>query len=392
VVVVGRDASSSYDELLGSASAVPPPVFVPADADHVIVHTSGSSGQAKGVVHSGASWLAGGNELLAHLPTIDEDDALLVLPGVSHTSGLFVLPFLARGARCVLTPVLDPAAYLRLVELERCTVMPVWPELVELLSAVPEATTRDLSHVRAVIYGYRPLSARTVAMGTRLFGDVLFQFYGQAEAIPATVLTPRHHATRPSERERRILASAGRPTVNTDLTVREGDRVLPPGETGELCVQTPGTMRRIWGDPVGTAARFTPDGAVRTQDVGYLDEDGFLHVVDRREDLIVSSGQEVWPVEVERTLATHPDVREAAVVGVPDEELGEAVLAVVVLREGAVVSAEDLVAWAGERLDPVRAPGQVVVSQTPLPRHRTGKLLRGQIRARHDPGWSPAGR
>jgi acyl-CoA synthetase (AMP-forming)/AMP-acid ligase II len=216
----------------------------------------------------------------------------------------------------------------------------------------------------------------------------MYQSYGQSEALPATVLTPAYHGTSGSERDRRILGSAGRPTPNVVITLRDEDgHPLPQGETGEICIDTPGAMKAIWGDPEATAARFTSDGAVRTRDMGYLDEDGFLHLVDRKEDLIISGGFNVWPLEVENALAAHPDVQEVAVVGVPDEKWGEAVFAVVRLRDEGTATEEELIAFAREKVGPVKRPKELVVTRQPLPKSVVGKLLRRQVR---DEYWTPA--
>jgi acyl-CoA synthetase (AMP-forming)/AMP-acid ligase II len=139
-------------------------------------------------------------------------------------------------------------------------------------------------------------------------------------------------------------------------------------------------MKGIWGDPDATAARFTDDGSVRTRDMGYLDEDGFLHLVDRKEDLIISGGYNVWPLEVENALVAHDDVKEVAVVGVPDEKWGEAVFAVVVLHEGATVSEDELISFARDRVGSVKRPKQLVIATEPLPKSPFGKLLRRQVR------------
>src|SRR5689334_8047012 len=127
---------------------------------------------------------------------------------------------------------------------------------------------------------------------------MMYQSYGQSEALPATTLTPEYHRTGGSARDRRMLTSAGRPNPNVFVTIRdERDAILPDGDVGEICVDTPGAMKAIWRDPEATAARFTADGSVRTRDMGYLDDDGFLHLVDRKEDLIISGGFNVWPLE-----------------------------------------------------------------------------------------------
>jgi len=385
VVVTEPDAvvagAEHYEELLAGASAELPRVSLPPDADHIIRFSAGTTGLPKGIVHSVEGWLAMGNEFALALPRLEETDAYLVASPLSHAAGLMIWPSIAHGARYVVMSSFDPAGFLQLIEDERCTWTMVVPTMIQMLASVPGAKDRDLSSLRVVTYGAAPITEKALLAGIDLWGNIMYQSYGQSEALPATVLTPTYHGTSGSERDRRILGSAGRPTPNVLVTIRDADGMqLPLGETGEICIQTPGAMKGIWGDPAATAARVTSDGAVRTNDMGYLDEDGFVHLVDRKEDLIITGGFNVWPLEVENALAAHPDVLEVAVVGVPDEKWGEAVCAVVTLREGSTATEAALVAFAREKVGPVKKPKQLVISREPLPRSAVGKLLRRQVR------------
>ena len=385
LIVVGDHAVApdlaGYEALIASAPADDPRVAVGPDDDHIIRFSAGTTGRPKGILHSVAGWLAMGNEFALAGPGIEEGDAYLVASPMSHAAGLMIWPMLASGARYVIMPSFDPARFLELIERERCTMTMVVPTMVQMLARVPEAKTRDLSSLKSVSYGAAPITERTLKAGLELWGNIMYQFYGQSEALPATVLTPRYHLPGGTERERRYLRSAGRPTLNTVVTIRDdsGD-VLGTGETGEICIETPGAMKGIWGDPEATAARLTPDGAVRTRDMGYLDSSGFLYLVDRKEDMIISGGYNIWPLEIENALAAHPDVQEAAAVGVPHDKWGEAVFAVVVLETGSAVTGDDLIAWARERLGPVKKPRRIEISDEPLPKSVVGKVLRRQVR------------
>jgi acyl-CoA synthetase (AMP-forming)/AMP-acid ligase II len=375
-----------YEALIAAASAADPHVVVDPDADHIIRFSAGTTGRPKGIVHSAAGWLAMGNEFNLAYP-IDERDVYLVASPLSHAAGLLTWPFIANGARYVVMARFDPARFLETIERERVTLIMAVPTMVHMLCAVPEAKARDLSSLRMVRYGAAPITQKTLLAGIGLWGNIMTQVYGQSEALPTTVLASRHHVPDGPERERRRLLSAGRPTLNTVVTIRDDDdNLLRTGETGEICVQTPGAMKRIWGDEEATAARFTPDGAVRTRDMGYLDEDGFLYIVDRKEDMIISGGYNIWPLEVENALAAHPDVAEVVVTGVPDEKWGESVLAVVALEDGSVVTEEELIEWARERVGPVKRPRTIVVSADPLPKSAAGKLLRRQAKEKY---WRP---
>lgn len=393
VIVMGGETGGSdkldYEEVLASASAEFPNVVVPPDADHIIRFSAGTTGKPKGIVHSQSGWLAMGNEFALMLPRLLETDAYLVASPMSHAAGLMIWAFLARGARYVIMPSFDPAGFMDLIERERCTMTMVVPTMIQMLASVPDVKSRDLSSLRVVSYGAAPITEPQLRIAIELWGNIMYQNYGQSEALPVTTLAPEHHRTGGSERDRRILTSAGRPNPNVVITVRdEQDNVLPIGEVGEICVNTPGAMKAIWGDPGATAARFTEDGSVRTRDMGYLDEDGFMHLVDRKEDLIISGGFNVWPLEVENALAAHPDVKEVAVVGVPDEKWGEAVFAVVRLHDGATSTEDELIAFARSKVGPVKRPKQIVITDQPLPKSPVGKLLRRQAREVYwtDPG------
>src|SRR5581483_6887733 len=198
------------------------------------------------------------------------------------------------------------------------------PTMIQALVAHPSAAARDLSSLRCVNYAASPISETTMTKALELFGTVLHQMYGQSEAVPITMLLAHQHCPRGSERERRWMRSVGRPTPNTKITIVDEDgNPLPIGEVGEVAAQTPGSMSGLWRDPEGTAKRTLPDGSVLTRDMGRLDAEGFLYLADRKEDMIISGGYNIWPAELENAIASHPAVAEVCVVGVPHEKWGE---------------------------------------------------------------------
>ncbi|HEY5856323.1 MAG TPA: AMP-binding protein [Aldersonia sp.] len=390
VIVIGDGSAAGggtdvgaprYDALLAAASDADPQIMVSPDADHIIRFSAGTTGRPKGILHTMAGWLAMGNEFALTLPRLDEDDAFLVASPLSHAAGLMIWQVLAAGGRWVIMSAFDPIRFLQTIEREKCTLTMVVPTMVGMLAATPGADAVDLSSLRAVFYGAAPICEKDLRAGISLWGNIMYQVYGQSEALPAAILTPRFHRLGGSAEDRRLLTSTGRPTVNTVITIRDDDdHVLPVGEVGEICIRTPGAMKGIWANPEATAERFTADGSVRTRDMGYLDEEGFLHLVDRKEDLIISGGYNVWPLEVENALSAHPDVRESAVVGVPDDKWGEAVFAAVYLRDGATATADELIAFARDQIGPVKKPKHLVITAEPLPKSVVGKLIRRQVR------------
>jgi acyl-CoA synthetase (AMP-forming)/AMP-acid ligase II len=248
--------------------------------------------------------------------------------------------------------------------------------MIQMITALPQARTADLSSLRAVFYGAAPISERTLAEGRAIWGDVMYQMYGQSEAVPLTVLTPAYHVGG-------RLRSAGRPTPNTVIRiVDENGQDVPVGQVGEIAARTPVAMAAIWCDEAATAQRFLPDGAVLTRDMGYLDEDGLLYLADRKEDMIISGGYNIWPAELENALAAHPAVAEVAVVGVPHEKWGETPKAVVVLRPGQPAGEEELIDWTRAKVGAVKRVTSVEFTDA-LPKSPLGKVLRREVKKRY---------
>jgi acyl-CoA synthetase (AMP-forming)/AMP-acid ligase II len=247
----------------------------------------------------------------------------------------------------------------------------------------PAARGRDLSALQCLMYAGSPIAASTLGLAIEIFGNALYQMYGQSESAPISMLLPHQHVTSGTDAQMRRLRSVGRPTANVIVTIRgEDGQELPAGEIGEIAARGC-TMTGIWGDPQATAARTLPDGSILTRDMGYLDEDGFIYLVDRKDDMIVSGGYNVWPTELEEALQRHPAVAEACVFGVPDEKWGETPKAVVVLRDGASATAADLMAHVREIVGSVKKVTSIEFAPA-LPRTATGKVLRNALK---DPWW-----
>ena len=385
-VVVHRESGAGggvqFDELLAGASSTPPHVAVGEDDDHIIRFSAGTTGKPKGIVHTNRGWLQMGNEFALALPRIEDLDVQFVAGPMSHAAGLWVWPTIAAGAANAIMPSFDAAGFLELVERERATFGILVPTMIAALVNHPDAAKRDLTSLKAVYYGAAPIAERTLLEARALLGDVLHQVYGQSETLPITTMSPRQHGLdgdAPSRRSR----SAGRPTPNTLVKVVDEDgNELPSGEVGEIAALSPGAMDRIWDNPEATADRTLPGGWILTRDVGLIDDDGFLYIEDRKEDLIISGGFNIWPAEVENALYSHAAVREAAVVGVPHDKWGETPLAVVVLKDGAEATGDELIAWCRERVGRVKKPTRVEFASE-LPKSTAGKVLRRVVRDRY---------
>src|SRR5690606_36295833 len=207
--------------------------------------------------------------------------------------------------------------------------------------------------LHTVISGTAPISVATLTAAINLWGNIMYNIYGQSEALPLSILAPQHHVLDGDEPQRSWLRSVGPPTPNSEVVIMDDDgNELPAGEVGEIVGRSPGAMRELWGAPEATAERMSPDGWVLTRDVGWMSEYGFLYLTERKEDTIISGGYNIWPKELEDALQQHPAVAEAAVVGVPHPKWGETPHAEVALRdEIGRASCRERVERAGEAGD-----------------------------------------
>jgi len=280
----------------------------------------------------------------------------------------------------------DPAAALDAIERERITVVPLVPTMLNLMLPEADARERDLSSLRAVMYGGSGIAPDRLAWAVRAFGDVFCQFFGLSETpMPLTALSPRDHEFDPDGPVPARLASAGRPNPFVQLRLRGDDGgEVATGEVGEIMVRGDTVMVGYWGKPEQTAETIDGEGWAATGDLGRFDEEGYLYIVDRKRDMIVSGGYNVYPAEIENAISVLTAVQEVAVVGVPDERWGETVKAVVVVRPGEELSEDEVVAACTERLAGYKKPRSVdFVAE--LPKTGSGKIMRRRLRDRY---WS----
>jgi len=314
---------------------------------------------------------------------IDETDAYLAVSPYSHGSGNLVWPFIARGASHVVINGFDAERALEQIEKHRCTTLFLVPTMIQRLLDSPHCRDADLSSIRRIIYGAAPIPQEMIKAALSVFGDTLYQTYGQSEIVPLTILTPRDHRADADGATGR-LRSAGRPSPNSFVRIEGPDgAILPPGEVGEIVGSSPGAMQGIHGDAAASAARFTADGWIRTNDIGWMDEDGYLFVTDRKDDMIISGGFNIAPAEVEDALTRHPQVAEAVVFGAPHPQWGSSPVAVVRLHASATVGDLELIQWCQERIGSLKKPSRVIITAEPLPISSAGKLLRRVARDRY---------
>jgi acyl-CoA synthetase (AMP-forming)/AMP-acid ligase II len=380
--VLVRDGG--YEDWLRAQSADDPLVPVAADDLFVIRHTGGTTGLPKGVAYSHRSWLAAGRDWFYLFPPMTVGDRCMHVGPISHGSGYFFVPTWLHGGCNVLLDAFDAGEVLALIERERIAYGFMVPTMLNALVHHPAAAGTDLSSIRCLQIGGAPISDETALRAHRLLGDVLWQGYGQTEAVPVTMMGPREwFADVPGSEP---LRSCGRPLPFADIEIRDLDTgaAVPLGGAGEITVRCDGQMTAFWDDPEATAERMV-DGWVRTGDVGRIDANGYVYVLDRANDLIISGGFNIYPAEIENAAASVPGVIEAAAFGIPDDRWGETPCVVCSVAPGSMVTEEQVRARCAELLGSYKRPGRVVLTTEALPKSAVGKLARKALR---EPFWA----
>jgi fatty-acyl-CoA synthase len=370
------------DDYIALAAKYEPAKLAPPDVDgddvSGLAYTGGTTGKPKGVMGTYRSGTAMTQIQLAEWEWPEEVRFLICTP-LSHAGAAFFIPTLLQGGSLVVTPTFDPKLIFETIEKYKITATMLVPTMLYVLLDDPRIDDHDLSSLETVYYGAAAMSPTRLKEAIERFGHIFFQFYGQAEApMTLTVLRKDEHLVDDPAR----LASCGRPVpwVHLALLDDEGNEVAQ-GEPGEICARGPLVMNGYWNKPEQTEEAFK-FGWLHTGDVAKADEQGFLTIVDRKKDMIVSGGFNIFPREVEDVLATHDAVAQAAVVGVPDERWGEAVKAVVVLRPDATVDADELIALVKDRKGSHHAPKSIDFADS-IPLSPLGKPDKKALRARY---------
>jgi fatty-acyl-CoA synthase len=339
------------------------PVSAAPETPYSIAYTGGTTGRPKGVVGTYRSMSTMTQIQMAEWEWPSEMRFLCCTP-LSHAGAAFFVPTLLRGGSLIVLPYFDPERVIDTIEKHRITATMLVPTMIYVLLDHPRLQGADLSSLEVLYYGAAAMSPSRLEEGMDRLGPIFFQYYGQAEC-PMTITVLRRDEHIPGNRER--LATCGRPVPWLDVALLddEGNEVTQ-GDPGEICVRGPLVMKEYLNKPEQTAEAFK-FGWLHTGDVARADDEGYLTIVDRKKDMIVTGGFNVFPREVEDVLSSHPAVSAATVIGVPDEKWGEAVKAVVVRRPGSEVAEAELIALVKERKGSVSAPKTVdFVDQIPL--------------------------
>ncbi|MEJ3652488.1 AMP-binding protein [Actinomycetes bacterium KLBMP 9759] len=355
----------------------------------IIAGTSGTTGTPKSVVITGRAVEAMVAGVLVGYP-FDGRPTFLAMSALTHAAAGLCLPIMALGGRIVVMQKPDIGRFVDLVVEQRVTHTFLPATLVGAVLRHPGAAVADLSSLQCFWYCGGTMPARVLEEAITTIGPVMAQLYGQAEApLVIATMAPRDHVDRDGTIARRRLTSAGRPSPLVTVGIMDEDgTLLGPGERGEIVVRGSLVMAGYLKDPVATV-EARRHGWHRTGDIGYLDDDGFLYLVDRAKDVVVSGGSSVYTAEVEHALMRHASVLDCAVVGLPDEKWGERIAVVVQLVDGSALDAgDDVLAFVGQQLATVAAPKQVEVWPE-LPRSTTGRVRKGEVRDVLMAGVSP---
>jgi len=388
LVVIGgtdRDLSAGdatvvgYEDLLASGEAVVPPE--PEEDDPVILmYTGGTTGLPKGALLTQRAEVLNLYHVAMEIGMPEERRFLFQAPMFHAAVVAGVLGIPASGATSVSIPLFDPALVLEVVESQRIDTTMVVPVMLSMLERHPAFSPRRLRSLRQLVYGAAPISRPLLEHWLELLPDTDFiQGYGMTEAASVlTLLGPALHRAGGD-----MLGAAGLPAMGVQLRITDSlGNELGVGQAGEVCARGGNFMREYWGKPEETAQVFA-DGWYRTGDVGYLDESGVLHLTDRVKDMIVSGGENVYSAEVEHVLETHPAVDQVAVIGIPSDLWGEAVHAVVVLKDGMRATADELIEYARKFLGGFKVPKSVEFWDGPLPLSGAFKPLKRELRRRY---------
>jgi acyl-CoA synthetase (AMP-forming)/AMP-acid ligase II len=367
------------DWLAGAESVTFDPT--PPDDTALIVGTGGTTGRPKGVQLTERNIETMTALTLMGYPFKGRPTYLAMAP-LTHAAGVLCFPVFALGGQVVVMPAPDPGKFLENVERHRATHTFLPPTVIYMVLAHEKLASTDLSSLQCFWYGAAPMSPARLEQALTDIGPVMAQFFGQSEApMMCTMMAPDEHFNADGSVATHRLASAGRPGPLVTLGIMAEDgTLLPNGERGEIVVRGSLVMRGYYKNPEASA-EASRNGWHRTGDIGYLDEDNFVFIVDRAKDMIITGGFNVYSAEVEQALMAHDDVRDCGVVGLPDDKWGERVVAVIQPRDDVKPDPAAIIAFVKARIGSVKAPKEILVWPD-LPRSTVGKVLKTEIKAK----------
>ncbi|MDH3232648.1 MAG: long-chain-fatty-acid--CoA ligase [Alphaproteobacteria bacterium] len=381
------DFAERFEDVVASGSPDGPPFRATPDDIAYLIYTSGTTGKPKGVILGQREELAAAEILGSDMRCYPDDRFLLMMPLFHIGAKILQIAQHWRAGYVVQQQGFDPEAVLRTIQEEQITITHMAPTMIQTLIESPAVHDYDVSSLRMVVYAAAPMPLPVLRRALEIFGPIFQHQYGQTEG-PGTTLLCHQHRPDGTERDRELLTSVGQPSPTVRLRIVDDEaRDLATGEVGEILIQSAAMMRGYWNNTVATIETRRDDW-IHTGDIGRLDEEGYLYLVDRKKDMIISGGENIYSREVEEALVKHAAVSEAAVIGVPDEKWGEAVKAVVVLRAESGATAEELIEHCKTLIASYKKPKHLVFTDE-LPKVPSGKVNKVRLRELFGAGGDP---
>jgi acyl-CoA synthetase (AMP-forming)/AMP-acid ligase II len=380
------DNGISHQGLITGHPAAEPDEQIEKDDSLLVFYTSGTTGTPRGALYTHFRKLDNTRIKALEMGVKPDDKHILVLPFFHIGGDCHVWPFFLVGGCNVIMPQssFDPLAVLQTIQNETVTDMQIVPTQLRAILSCENLKDYNLSSLNRIYYAASPMPLELLRQGLEIFGPIFSQGYGQTESGPQICSLPRkaHQVLDRPLAEQKVLGSCGQPSLGVHVRVVDGENNdVAPGIVGEIIARSDSIMVEYWNLPQETAETVM-DGWLHTGDLGYYDEQGFVYIVERKKDMIVSGGENVYSREVEEVLYRHPAVAEVAVVGVPDAVWVERVHAVIALKEDATVPEEEVIAFCKAHLAAYKAPKTVAFVET-LPKSAQGKILKKEIRKRY---------
>ncbi len=380
----------SFETLLASQSAQFMDTEVAPDDLAWLFYTSGTTGYPKGAMLTHQNLLVMTMGFYADISSLGTEDAVLHAAPLSHGSGLYGIPNIAKGAANIImrSKTFDPKIVFETIQRRKVTNIFMAPAMIKRLVTSPDIDHYDLRSLKCVHYGGAPIYEEDLKSAVKKFGQIFVQDYGQAESpMTITYLPQQEHLLSGTPEQMKRLTSAGFPRTDIEVKIvdRE-DRELPAGQMGEIVVRGSVVMKGYWKNPKATAETLR-GGWLHTGDLGTMDEKGYVYILDREKDMIISGGENIYSREIEDVILKHPAVFEVAVIGVPDEKWGEAVKAMVALKPGQKANEEDIIQFCKDHLASYKKPKSVEFIEA-IPKNPYGKVLKRELREKYWTGES----
>ena len=373
-----------HRDLLTSYSKAEPDVQIDEDDPVCIIYTSGTTGVPRGALYTQRCFIDDSKTLVIHMGLQPRHRRVQITPLFHIAGNTHFRSSLYIGGCNIIMKFFDPAATLQIIQDERATHMDFVPTHLVAMLNVPDFNKYDISSMKLLWYGASPMPLEVLKKGMQVFGPIFAQGYGQSETGPGISHLSKedHNVLDRPEKEQKKLTSAGRPDIGVQVrVVDDKGNDVEPSEVGEIIARSKHIMVEYWHKPEETKETLI-DGWVHTGDMGFYDDEGYIYLADRKKDMIISGGENVYPREVEEVLYQHPAVLEAAVIGVPDPYWIEKVHAVVTTRKGASTTAEELITFCKKHLASYKTPKTIEFVDS-LPKNPAGKIVKRELRERY---------